>query len=194
MFSGSVLEHLQSIGFFTERVFNLYYIYVRVFLPYLFCKKNAPKLVSTQYNEVSLLSFPLCILAGALLQTLKEMDICLQALWGPIRRMLERRSRKANRQSLLDIARFLASRIKGMPEYGTADDIRVREGASIISKAEKALEKETEQVEWRECDFVIPACTSRLVATAAWNSLTLACVRALRGDEAPKGAGELQAL
>ena len=59
MFSGSVLEHLQSIGFFTERVFNLYYIYVRVFLPYLFCKKNAPKLVSTQYNEVSLLFFAL---------------------------------------------------------------------------------------------------------------------------------------
>ena len=108
--------------------------------------------------------------------------------------MLERRSRKANRQSLLDIARFLASRIKGMPEYGTADDIRVREGASIISRAEKALEKETEQVEWRECDFVIPACTPRLVATAAWNSLTLARVRALRGDEAPEGAGELQAL
>ena len=84
-------------------------------------------------------------------------------------RKVTRKDPEANRQSLLDIARFLASRIKGMPEFGTADDIRVREGASIISKAEKALEKETEQVEWRECDFVIPACTSHLVATAeAW--------------------------
>ena len=85
-------------------------------------------------------------------------------------------------------------RIGGALNAHLPDDIRVREGASIISKAEKALEKESEQVEWRECDFVIPACTSHLVATAAWNSLTLACVRALRGDEAPEGAGELQAL
>ena len=49
---GSVLEHLQGLGFFSDRVFNLYYVYARVFLPMLYSKANAPKLVSTQYNEV----------------------------------------------------------------------------------------------------------------------------------------------
>lgn len=82
---GRLTEHLQHSAFFTDKVFNLYFVYMSVFLPFLFSAQNAPRKVSTQYNE---------------------------ALWGPIRRLLESRGRHANRVSLLQIAEHLAGRTK----------------------------------------------------------------------------------
>ena len=42
--------------------------------------------------------------------------------------MLSTRDRRCDRHSLLDVAEFLATRLKQMPMHGTAVDMRVREG------------------------------------------------------------------
>ena len=132
---GCLLEHLQSIGYFSGRVFNLYYIYMRVFLPELYCAANAPKLASTQANE---------------------------AMWGPIRAMLLRGDRKFDRSMLLDVARHMAGRGKYISPYGTAEDMRTHDASSLISKAEKRAKDAGVPVFWKTQDFVIPSWLLRL--------------------------------
>ena len=44
--------------------------------------------------------------------------------------------------------------------HGTAVDMRVREGTSQISRAEKELNELVSDIEWKDLDVVIPACAS----------------------------------
>ena len=44
--------------------------------------------------------------------------------------------------------------------HGTTVDMRVREGTSQISRAEKELNDLVRDIEWKDLDVVIPACAS----------------------------------
>ena len=136
---GSVLEDLQASGYFSQRVFNLYSIYIRVFLPVLFSPEYAPKLVSTQHCE---------------------------AFWGPIRRFLAAGDHKMSRTNLRKLAAFLSGRDKYMEPFGTAQDAFKAEDASIVSEEEKKAEAAELDVYWRDFDFVIPAWVMRLSGVA----------------------------
>ena len=106
--------------------------------------------------------------------------------------MLSTRDRRCDRHSLLDVAEFLATRLKQMPMHGTAVDMRVREGTSQISRAEKELNDLVSDIEWKDLDVVIPACASPPSLRIRAMPHSLACGR--RGDEAGWRRGQRRAL